>query len=69
MRRGDLVVFLRTGGHDVLYIAESAAGLNDSDVSSLALRANRLLLTEHKDFGGLLFSSGHNAVDIKVCWY
>ena len=50
-----LVVYLRTGGHDVLYIAESAAGLNDSDVIALALRENRLLLTEDKDFGDFVF--------------
>jgi predicted nuclease of predicted toxin-antitoxin system len=50
-----LVAFLRTGGHDVLYIAESAAGLNDSDVIALALRQKRLLLTEDKDFGDLVF--------------
>ncbi|MES2196724.1 MAG: DUF5615 family PIN-like protein [Pseudomonadota bacterium] len=50
-----LVVFLRTSGHDVLYIAESAAGSSDADVISLALRENRLLLTEDKDFGDLVF--------------
>jgi predicted nuclease of predicted toxin-antitoxin system len=50
-----LVAFLRTGGHDVLYVAESAAGLSDSDVIALALREKRLLLTEDKDFGDLVF--------------
>ena len=50
-----LVAFLRTGGHDVLYVAEVAAGLNDSDVIALALREKRLLLTEDKDFGDLVF--------------
>ena len=33
-----LFAFLRTGGHDVLYVAEAAAGLSDSDVIALALR-------------------------------
>jgi predicted nuclease of predicted toxin-antitoxin system len=50
-----LVEFLRAAGHDVLYVAESAAGLSDSDVIALALRENRLLLTEDKDFGELVF--------------
>ena len=50
-----LVAFLRTGGHDVLYVAEAAAGLNDADVIALALREKRLLLTEDKDFGELVF--------------
>jgi predicted nuclease of predicted toxin-antitoxin system len=50
-----LVGFLRTGGHDVLYIAESVAGLSDSDVIAVALHEKRLLLTEDKDFGDLVF--------------
>ena len=39
----------------MLYIAEAAAGLSDSDVIALALRERRLLLTEDKDFGDLVF--------------
>jgi predicted nuclease of predicted toxin-antitoxin system len=50
-----LVAFLRLGDHDVLYVAESAVGLSDADVISLALRERRLLLTEDKDFGDLVF--------------
>jgi predicted nuclease of predicted toxin-antitoxin system len=46
-----LVAWLRGAGHDVLYVAEAAAGLSDADVIALALRENRLLLTEDKDFG------------------
>jgi predicted nuclease of predicted toxin-antitoxin system len=50
-----LVAFLRTHGHDVLYVTETTAGLSDSDVIALALREKRLLLTEDKDFGDLVF--------------
>jgi predicted nuclease of predicted toxin-antitoxin system len=50
-----LVAFLRTQGHDVLYVAEAAAGLSDADVIALALHEKRLLLTEDKDFGDLVF--------------
>jgi predicted nuclease of predicted toxin-antitoxin system len=50
-----LVAFLRVGGHDVLYVAESAAGFSDADVIALALHEKRLLLTEDKDFGDLVF--------------
>jgi predicted nuclease of predicted toxin-antitoxin system len=50
-----LVAFLRFGGHDVLYVAEAAAGFSDVDVIALALREKRLLLTEDKDFGDLVF--------------
>jgi predicted nuclease of predicted toxin-antitoxin system len=34
---------------------EAAAGLSDADVITLALRERRLLLTEDKDFGDLVF--------------
>jgi predicted nuclease of predicted toxin-antitoxin system len=50
-----LVGFLRTAGHNVAYIAEAAAGLSDADVIDLASRETRLLLTEDKDFGDLVF--------------
>jgi predicted nuclease of predicted toxin-antitoxin system len=52
-------MFLRSGGHDVLYVAEAAAGLSDTDVIALALQEKRLLLTEDKDFGDLVFRREH----------
>jgi predicted nuclease of predicted toxin-antitoxin system len=53
-----LVASLRASGFDVFYIAESAAGLSDEDVIEVALRDRRLLLTEDKDFGDLVFRRG-----------
>jgi predicted nuclease of predicted toxin-antitoxin system len=50
-----LVAFLRGLGHDVLYVAQSASGLRDTDVIELASIEKRLLLTEDKDFGDLVF--------------
>jgi predicted nuclease of predicted toxin-antitoxin system len=50
-----LVAFLRADGHDVLYVAEATAGLSDAEVIALALHEKRLLLTEDKDFGDLVF--------------
>lgn len=50
-----LVASLRAQGHDVLYIAETGPGLSDTDVIALALGEKRLLLTEDKDFGDLVF--------------
>jgi len=50
-----LVAFLRGLGHDVLYVAESAPGLRDTDVIEIASIEKRLLLTEDKDFGDLVF--------------
>jgi hypothetical protein len=40
-----LVAYLRADGHDVLYVAEAAAGLSDADVIALASREIRLLPT------------------------
>jgi predicted nuclease of predicted toxin-antitoxin system len=64
-----VVAALRTDGHDVLYVAEAAAGLSDAKVVELALREQRLLLTEDseqrllltedKDFGDLVFRREH----------
>jgi len=50
-----LVSFLRDLGHDVLYVAESASGLRDIDVIELVSVEDRVLLTEDKDFGDLIF--------------
>ena len=46
MRRGALVDGLRRQGHDVLHVAECAAGLTDTDVVESARLEGRLLLTE-----------------------
>lgn len=54
-----LVEALRRAGHDVLYVAEAAAGLSDADVIARAAREKRLLLTEDKDFGDLVFRHNH----------
>jgi predicted nuclease of predicted toxin-antitoxin system len=39
----------------VLYVGEGAKGLSDAEVMTLALQEGRLLLTEDKDFGDLVF--------------
>jgi len=48
---------LRADGHDVVAIVEQSPGLTDRDVLILALREERLLITEDKDFGQLAFSA------------
>lgn len=50
-----LVEFLRRSGHDVVYVAELMPRASDTDVMALAESENRLLLTEDKDFGELVF--------------
>jgi predicted nuclease of predicted toxin-antitoxin system len=53
-----LVVRLRAAGHDVVYMAETAPSESDADVIARAQRDTRLLLTEDKDFGDLVFRRG-----------
>ncbi|HWZ68860.1 MAG TPA: DUF5615 family PIN-like protein [Stellaceae bacterium] len=52
-----LVSRLRGAGHDVAYIAEIASGAPDAEVLRRAFDDGRLLLTEDKDFGDLVFRS------------
>jgi predicted nuclease of predicted toxin-antitoxin system len=46
------------------YVAERAAGLHGTDATSLALSEQRLLLTEDKDFGDLVFRRGYKVPGI-----
>jgi len=46
---------LRADGHDVLAVSEFQNRTLDKEVMELALADNRILLTEDKDFGWLVF--------------
>jgi predicted nuclease of predicted toxin-antitoxin system len=48
---------LRADGHDVLVVSEFQHRSIDKELMELALTENRILLTEDKDFGRLVFSS------------
>jgi len=48
---------LRSAGHDVLAVCEVTQGSVDHDLVIQALEENRILLTEDKDFGWLVFVS------------
>jgi len=50
-----LVASLREDGHDVSYVLEGKAGLSDDEVSLEAYNEGRILLTEDKDFGELVY--------------
>lgn len=50
-----IVSRLRQDGCDVLYVAEMAPGISDSEVLDLANRNSALLLTADRDFGELIF--------------
>jgi predicted nuclease of predicted toxin-antitoxin system len=52
-----VVVAVRTAGHDVLSIMEAMPGVTDEQVIAIATGDQRLLLTEDKDFGQLVFAA------------
>ncbi len=55
-----VVEALRAAGHEVTYIAEIAPTSSDEDVLARAAAARSLLITRDKDFGSLVYRSGHS---------
>lgn len=55
---------LRAEGFDVISVAEASSGANDEWVIEFALRERRILLTEDKDFGQLVFAAGRKSVGV-----
>lgn len=53
-----LAEYLRSAGHDVLVVAEAMPGAEDHDVLSRTMSEARILVTNDKDSGGLVFRSG-----------
>ena len=51
----EIVARLRGDGHDVVYIAEAAPGIDDQTVLLRSVDADAILLTADKDFGELVF--------------
>ena len=49
--------YLRSQGHDVVEVAEIAPRIPDSDILEWAEREARILITNDKDFGELVFRS------------
>ncbi len=47
---------LREAGHDVVAIAEVAKGATDEEVLDRALNEKRVLMTEDRDFGELVYA-------------
>jgi len=55
---------LREAGHDVIAIAEVAAGATDDHVLKRALQDNRVLITEDRDFGELVYARGRSSAGV-----
>ncbi|HEU4395095.1 MAG TPA: DUF5615 family PIN-like protein [Planctomycetota bacterium] len=60
----DIVAWLRSGGHDVAYAAESEPGAADSVLLRRAREEDRVLVTDDKDFGDLVMRGRHPAAGI-----
>lgn len=52
---GPVIRALREAGHDVVAIAEVAKGATDEQVLQRALNEKRVLVTEDRDFGALVY--------------
>ena len=55
-----VVRVLRGAGHDVAAVCELSRGATDDVVIEIAVRENRILLTEDKDFGQLVHAQAAN---------
>jgi predicted nuclease of predicted toxin-antitoxin system len=63
---------LRKAGFDVVYILESHQGADDDNILELANKQQRVLLTQDKDFGELVFrlkSTHYGVVLIRLNGY
>jgi len=50
-----LVLKLREEGFDVVYVQEVSPGISDEEVLNKAFQEKRILITEDKDFGNLVY--------------
>jgi predicted nuclease of predicted toxin-antitoxin system len=53
-----VVRYLRSAGHDVLAVAETMPQADDLDVLARAAGEGRILVTNDKDFGELVYRNG-----------
>jgi len=53
-----VVEYLRSAGHDVLAVYETMPQADDSDILARAVSEERIVVTNDKDFGELVFRSG-----------
>jgi predicted nuclease of predicted toxin-antitoxin system len=59
-----VILALREAGHDVVAIAEVAKGATDDQVLGQALDAKRVLITEDRDFGELVYARGRSSAGV-----
>lgn len=61
---GPVIRVLREAGHDVVAIAEVAKGATDEEVLERALNEKRVLITEDRDFGELVYARGRSSAGV-----
>ena len=59
-----VVQALREAGHEVVSIAEVAPGATDEQVLERALNERRVLITEDRDFGELVYARGRSSAGV-----
>ncbi len=59
-----IVRALREIGHDVLAVSDVSPRVEDSEVIELGLKERRILLTEDKDFGQLVYAHGQKTLGV-----
>jgi len=60
----NIVKALRKAGFQVDAVAEIAPSASDDKVMEMAIKSRSVLITEDKDFGRLVYASGHETVGI-----
>lgn len=61
---GPVIRVLREASHDVVAISEVAAGAPDDQVLERALNEKRVLITEDRDFGELVYARGRSSTGV-----
>lgn len=61
---GPVIRALREAGHDVIAIAEIAQGAADDHVLERALNGKRVLITEDRNFGELVYAHGRSSAGV-----
>lgn len=59
-----LIIALRDYGHGVFSVFEECRGISDVSISQLSLNPERIILTEDKDFGNLVFEKKIQATGV-----
>lgn len=60
---------LAKAGYEVLAVCKHCSGASDETVAALALEERRILLTEDKDFGRLVFAHGRGHCGVMFLRY